>query len=434
MMAFAERILGPLVHIRDRFSLTRLDMAHDGVLQHVRQARPKAPPAQVAAVLDDALSIPCPDPTAEERTRDAHQARGLKLARSEDWGQLTEEIAQADSARRKTPGGKPVAELMAYGARADVVGAAEHALLSGRPTPGAPLLAGIEALEQVLAGDPTNPILSAIVAQAHMDIGWAWRGTGWDIEVPARNREAFSAHFDRAADIVNDRADCIAGSPLLAATACALSSGRGGAVRHTVTQYETWIDLDPKNAQALRAFGAQLLPRWHGDYARLELEARRVAGRTHDIWGAGGYTWMMLDAISVDTEACLRVDIAFFVDGLHDILRHAPDQHTVNLLAAYCANTMGSMPTGHDETDYVRAQIAEAAVWIVRDHLTELHPMLWAHAARGFDNALRVRCADTFAASGYADALRYLTGVFRRELSAGNRVVFTDKGAEMRPG
>ncbi len=430
MMAFAERLLAPLATLRETFKANRLDLAHDGVLQTAPPSR--VTPRQVASALENALTIPCPDPTAEERARDAHQAHGLKLARVEAWDILIDEIQEADLARTKTPGGMPVAELLAYGARADVVSAAEHALLTGRPDKDAPLLAGIEALEQVLADYGNPPVLAAIVAMAHIDIGWAWRGTGWDIEVPERNREAFAAHFDRAADILTDHADGTEHSPLLAATVCALSAGRGGPVRQLVREFEHWIDLDPRNPRAYRTFGAQLLPRWHGDYDRLELEARRAAGRTHDIWGAGAYAWVMFDAISSDPNACARLDLDFFLDGLADILRNAQDQHTVNLIAAYCANTMGATQTGDDETDYIRTQIADAAAWVVREYLTELHPMLWAHAARGFDNALRVRCPDRFAASGYADALRYLTDLFRRELASGKRVVFTENGAETR--
>ncbi len=428
MMAFAERILAPLAHFRETLRGARLELAHDGVLQTAPPQRKT--PRQMATALENALSIPCPDPTAEERARDEHQARGQKLARLEDWDVLIREIADADAARTKTPGGMPIAELLAYGARGDVVGAAEHALVSGHPDKGAPLLAGIEALEQVLAEHPENPMLAAIVAMAHIDIGWAWRGTGWDIEVPPRNREAFAAHFDRAADILSEHSDATEHSPLLAAAVCALSAGRGGPVRQIVRNFEAWIELDPRNARAYRTFGAQMLPRWHGDYDRLELEARRAAGRTHDVWGSGAYAWVMFDAISSDPVACARLDLDFFLDGLSDILRNAQDQHTVNMVAAYCANTMGATQTGDDETDYIRAQIADAAAWVVREHLTELHPMLWAHAARGFDNALRIRCPDRFAASGYADALRYLADLFRRELAAGKRVVFTENGAE----
>ncbi|MEO0866351.1 MAG: hypothetical protein AAFY39_17635, partial [Pseudomonadota bacterium] len=282
----------------------------------------------------------------------------------------------------------------------------------------------------VLAENRDDAMIAAIVAQTHMDIAWAWRGTGWDIEVPMRNRDAFHAHFDRAADILAPFSAQRMASPIIAAGHCAHAAGCGANEDEVAARYETLIDLDPHNARAMRAMGGHMLPRWSGSYDRLELEARRAAGRTHDVWGAGGYTWVMFDAISTDTEACARLDLEFFLDGMRDILRHTRDQHIVNLLASYCANTMGSTPTGHDGADHMRTQIADAAGWIVRDHLTELHPMLWAHAARGFDNALRVRCLDRFAAAGYADALRYLTDLFRRELASGNRVIFTENGAE----
>jgi len=429
-MALAERILAPIALFRGKFHLARLQVAHDGVMERAPQEITK--PVQRPHTIKDGLTIPCPDPTAEERARDTQQSRGQKLARNEDWDKLIDAIADADAKRLKTPGGMPIAELLAYGARSDVVSAAEHALLGGRPAHDAPLMAGIEALEHVLAEYPGSPALAATVAMAHIDHGWAWRGTGWKIEVPARNKEAFNAHFDRAVSIMTDFDAAEHDSPLLAATQCALAPGRNEAPSDVARRFETWIDLDPRNPQAYRAFGARMLPRCQGSYDQLELAARRTAGRTHDLWGAGAYTWVMLDAISSDPGACARVDLEFFLDGLQDILCYARDQHTVNLLLAYCANTMGATQTGDNETDLVRTQIAEAADWIARDHLTELHPMLWAHAARGFDNALKVRCPDRFAASGYADALRFLKDVFRRELAAGKRVVFTKNGAQAR--
>lgn len=433
-MALAERLMAPLAQLRDKFAGPHLSMAHDGVLQADAPMTRALDPATTVAPHQGDLSIPCPDPTAEERARDTHQARGLKLARLDDWVRLSAEVRRTSTARQKTLGGTPVAELLAFGARSDVVSAAEHALLSGRPDPKAPLLDGIEALEQVLAEHPGNAVIATVVALTHMDLGWAWRGTGWDVEVPTRNREAFAAHFDRAADILMaldpKEQDC----PLLAAAHCALITGRGGSAREVVSRYEMWIELDPKNPRAYRAMGTHLLPRWHGSFERLELEARRAAGRTFDLWGTGAYTWVMLDAIAQDGQACARLDLDFFLDGLADILKRTSDQHTVNLLAAYCANTMGTTPTGDDEADYIRIQIAAAADGIVRDHLTELHPMLWAHAARGFDNGLRVRCAEKFAASGQADALRYLNQLYRRELAAGKNVMFTERGPELLSG
>ena len=168
----------------------------------------------------------------------------------------------------------------------------------------------------------------------------------------------------------------------LAAAECAQRAGREDGSDKIADAYETLITLDPSNARTMRAMGNHLLPRWFGDYNTLELEARRTAARTQDIWGAGAYTWVQFDAIAFDDQACARLDVAFFVDGLHNILARTTDQYTVNLLAAYCANTMGNSSGSNDEADQVRNQIADCSKWIIREHLTELHPMLSACGAR----------------------------------------------------
>lgn len=376
----------------------------------------------------DRLSIPCPDPTLEERIRDANQNSALRLVRQEKWPELSAMVAAADTRRTMTPGGMAVAELMAFGARADVVLAVEHALIDKNPEHDAPLLRGIESLEYVLAENPDDYVVACIVAQAHMDLAWAWRGIGWDVEIAPRNREAFDAHFARARDIITPFNANATQSPLLAHTICALLSGDGSTGQRVADRYEALIDLNPENVAPYRTLGTHMLPRWYGSYPGLELEARRTAVRTRDTWGAGGYTWVMFDAICVDDTACARLDLPFFIEGLHDILSHRPEPHTANLLAAYCANTMGQALSGNDSADFIRASIADCAGWIVREHLTELHPMIWAHAARGFANNLRVSSTARFARAGHDDAMRIIAGLFRSEIEQGKRIVFTDKG------
>ncbi|WP_162791926.1 hypothetical protein [Pseudosulfitobacter sp. DSM 107133] len=175
-------------------------LAVDGVLD---ASGPAARPQHAAGSTTlPLLSIPSPDPTGEDRACDMHKTRGQRLARQENWTAVSEAIRTAEAAASRTPGGMPVAELIAFGARADVVYAAEHALLTGRPAKDAPLLDGIIALEEVLAEFPDDYVIATVVAMTHIDIGWAWRGTGWTVEVSARNREAFDAHFDRARDII----------------------------------------------------------------------------------------------------------------------------------------------------------------------------------------------------------------------------------------
>ena len=432
MKSLQKMIADKITSLGDRLVGTDPDATSEDT--HAPRAILRRAPAAVGpSGAASMLQILCPDPTAEDTCREAHINRGQHLARQERWDELADLIRDADTVRAMTPGAMPVAELMAYGARADVVLAVEHALFSGAPERDAPLLAGIEALEHVLADAPGDHIIAAIVAQAHMDIGWAWRGTGWDVEIPARNLEAFAAHFDRAADILGDFCSVEQQSPFLAATCCAQLGGSRAQDRHVADRYEALIDLNPANPRPMRAMGNHLLPRWSGSYETLELEARRTAARTIQVWGAGGYTWVMFDAISYDDQACANLDLEFFIEGIRDILQRTSDPYIVNLIAAFCANAIGQAFSGNDQADQNRARIAACARWIVRDHLTELHPMIWAHAAQGFDNNLRVHSRERFAASGRDDAMRIIISLFSREIAAGKRIVFTDTGPEAQP-
>ncbi|MFK7838095.1 MAG: hypothetical protein AB8B60_17935 [Sulfitobacter sp.] len=423
--AFLHKHMGPLARLLDDSAVPKAAAPVKPVPPLIRRRKPRS---VMAPVMDDALQITCPDPTAEDVIRDKHIAHAQRLVRQENWDKLIALIETADKSLHLTPGTMPVADLLSYGARADVVLAAEHALMDGAPAEDAALLAGIEALEHVMADHPTSYILACIVAQAHMDIGWAWRGNCWDAEVPKRNRAVFAAHFDRAADIMQAFCCKSTPSPLLAATCCAVLGGTDQAKGQAADRYQILIDMNHANPRPMRAMGNHLLPRWFGSYAELELEARRTASRTQDTWGAGGYTWVQFDAITCDDEACANLDLEFFVEGLRDILARRSDPYTVNLLAAYCANAIGQSFSGNDQADQIRAQIADNAGWIIRNHLTELHPMIWAHAARGFDNNLRIHSPTRFAASGKDDAMRIITSLFSKEIAAGKRIVFTDEG------
>ncbi len=416
-------------HVRPLSSFLNNDQSTPEQVKPVpAMIRRRTPRTVMAVPVEQSLHIACPDPTAEDTIRDKHLAKAQHLVRQERWDDLVLAIETADANRQITPGTMPIADLLTFGARADVVYAAEHVLMDGKPAKGAPILAGIEALEHVLAEHPNSYAVACIVAHAHMDIAWAWRGTGWDIEVPDRNRAAFKAHFDRAADIMAGFCPLELNSPLLAATCCALLGGIENGKRRVADRYEALIDLNPANPRPMRAMGNHLLPRWYGSYPELELEARRTAARTQSIWGAGGYTWVQFDAITCDDDACANLDLEFFTEGLRDILTRRPDAYTANLLAAYCSNSIGQSFSGNDQADQIRSQIADCAHWIVREHLTELHPMIWAHAARGFDNNLRIHSPTRFAASGREDAMRIITSLFRTEIAAGKRIVFTDTG------
>ncbi|MEE4187941.1 MAG: hypothetical protein V2I76_05770 [Roseobacter sp.] len=413
------------------------------LLKFMRKSQPKAairarqpathisaPLRQTVATVEgtSALMIACPSPTEEDRARDAHRLRGQFLARQDRWENISHEIARADRDLTATPGAMMVAELLSYGARADVVAAAEHALMDGNPPKDAPLLQGIEALEEILAEAPDDPARAVTVAHAHMDIGWSWRGTNWHEKVPTRNMDAFEAHFDRAYDILAPFEESCAQSSLYRTARAALNGSSIVSGTQVARDYEALIDLNPMNPAPMRALGNYVSPRWYGSHQELQVEAHRTAARTAPFWGTGGYTWVMFDALAGDAMACENLDTDFFIEGLQDILDRLTDQHTANTLAAFCAHTIGAHRTGNTVADAARARIAGCAHWIVRNHLTELHPLIWAHAAAGFDNGLRVPSPRRFAALGRQNALRVIATLFQNEIADGRRIIFTAEG------
>ncbi|MFA3917994.1 hypothetical protein [Ruegeria hyattellae] len=384
-----------------------------------------------AFAAEDRLNIPVNDCAHEEIQADILRERGRFLVRQERWSDLAQEMRRAEAQRDSTPGGLPAVDLLAFGARADVVETVERALASGTVADERPLLDGVMGFEAALQDHRGDPMIALVVALTHIDLGWAWRGADWPEATPARHKNRAKAHFDRAGTLLSRHCDTALQSPAMLAARCAARTGGKENATVVADEYEALIDLAPENPRHMRVLGNHMLPRWFGSYTALELEARRTAARTQFMWGAGGYAWVYFDAIALDAGACARVDVTFFLDGLRDILRARPDQEMVNLLTAFCCVALPGGAGGNDPGRDNRARIAAAADWLIRDHLTEIHPMVWAHASNQFANNLHVRSARPFAARGQADALRCLSALFADEIRQGQRVTFTRDGLRL---
>lgn len=404
----------------------------------------------------ESLLIPICGDCPDTASRHALQDKGQFLARQERWSELSQLIRQADQRRTCTPGGLPEADLLAYGARADVINAVEHALeeRSNKPDSAAEnriLIDGVMALETLRCEHSKDSYLTAIVAMAHIDIAWIWRSTAPQIATAQATSQATtkasvqtglqastdshlrraSAHFERAAALLEPLRDQSKDSAFLSAALCALFAGQTANTLKVADAYGALIDKHPGNPRPMRALGLQMLPRANGSYAALELEARRTAVRTRQEWGAGGYTWVYFDAMALDEQACERVDAKFFLDGLQDILRTDPSQEMVNLLTAYCAVSLRNQATGNTQAEQTRRKISEAADWLIRGHLRELHPLIWAHACEGFNNSARVTSLRRFAAHGQAAALQCIATIFRDEIDSGHKIAFTPEGIDL---
>ncbi len=385
-------------------------------------------PAQLLA--SGQLNIPIAQMQPEDVVGHKLIERGRHLARQDLWDELSQEMHAADAARKVTPCGQPVVDLLAFGARSDVVLAVEHALSDGKAIQEYDLLCGISELENEYRLHSGDPMIGLVVALTHIDMAWAWRGTATDATLPPLHSARCAAHFDRAAAVLPLCQSRLADSPALAAAECALLASQPQAQARVAQKYEALIALDPQNQRHMRAMGTHLLPRWFGSHQELEVQALRIAAQTHSVWGAGGYTWVQFDAIALDDDALAQVDVEYFLEGLCDIVHRRPDQQMINLLAAYCAITLQKRAGTNPKADEAREQICEAAQWLIRDHMTELHPMIWAHAADGFNNSLRINSPERFAARGHTDALRAISDLFREELRSGQSVTFTPSGLQ----
>ncbi|WP_294606664.1 hypothetical protein [Roseovarius sp.] len=372
------------------------------------------------------ILLPSLPVTDEEMARATHQDKGQKLARQEMWEELARLIEYGDGARLRTPGGENATMLLAYGARADVVAAAEDALHDGvEPDP-----SGISALEEMQAEHHDNYACALIAALTHIDIGWAWRASATErrtVEHEAR----FHRHFKRADELLAKFDGVDLDAPSLAAAQCALLAGRQKPRLRVADDYEKLIDLDPDSPRHMRALGEALLPARYGSYEMLDLEARRTAARTGEVWGAGAYAWVYLDALALDPGALERLDCDFFIDGLRDIVSRKRDQHVINQLSAFCGIVMtprsgkARLPSGSEAT---RARVHDCLDWLLENHLHELHPLIWSQTLLnpGLTPALPSRRA--LVAKGRQTALRVIAQRFSEDIEDGSSIAFSSSG------
>ncbi|MEC3861915.1 hypothetical protein VK792_11530 [Mesobacterium sp. TK19101] len=372
------------------------------------------------------LVIPMCDRTEDVRAHNRYFEQGQFLSRQEAWAELGELIRSFDQRRVTTPGGTPVAAVLAAGARADAVEAAAAAVRRFDETGARDTLL---ALEDILEDNSEDHGVALVVALAHIDIGWAWRGESWGLELPTLNKGGFHSHFNAAARII-DRFDPFElDAPTLAAARCALLAAERRPDQRVADDYEDLIDLDPASPGHMRAMGVHLLPRWFGSYEQLELQARRTAARTIDLWGAGGYTWVYLDALAMDDGAFERLDPEFFIEGMCDILALQPEQHTVNLFAAFTGQTL----SGWSEPGSNRARVAECFDWIARDFLREVHPVVWMQDVTPVLHPAPLPTTRDTQRKGRVRALSALAEHFAPQIRAGNRVIFDADGVSVVP-
>ncbi len=368
-------------------------------------------------------SLPVSD---EEIARATHQDEGQRLARQDRWPELSQRIRNADATRLTTPGGETASLLLAFGARSDVVSAAEDALHDGAtPDP-----EGMAALDEVLEEMPDDYACALVVALAHLDIAWAWHSIAF-AKAPEESLTRAHEHLARAEVLLAPHDGVALDAPSVLAARCALNATSENRGRRLADDYATLIALDPESHRHMRSLGRNMLPLRRQEPGVLEVEARRTAMQTEDIWQAGAYAWVYFDALAAEPEVIEMLDSDFFIEGMRNIINRQRNQHIVNQIAAFCAITMAPCQRKNPlsrRAEATRAQLHDCLGWILSDHLQELHPLIWSQTllAPGATTHLPPRRA--LVQKGRQTALRIIAARFSSEIADGSSIAFSPCG------
>jgi hypothetical protein len=330
-------------------------------------AAPVPPPLPpLGARLRVPVLAQAPQTEACARIVAAHAA----LAAEDRWAELLAGLARADAARAAAPGGARVATLASEGARAALglaLSRADWAAAAGE----------IDRLTAVAAAHADDPMAAQILAQAHLDLGWARRGVALADPGTAQGWRDFLAHT-AAADAILDRFDPIAcDSPLLAGTRYRLLRGIEDGEEMFRDWYEDWSDLDPTSPEPHALHAVHLLPDWFGSFAEFDAEARAAARRTAHLSGAAAYAVFYLAGAEALGHPPPLMDLDLFLRGLVDHQRATGCQFRANVVAGVLTELLHGYEIdaapGSPRARMVRGVLQS----LVKGDLREFHLSAW---------------------------------------------------------
>lgn len=310
----------------------------------------------------------------------AAEAEALQILETGDWAAFLARMGAWDRARARGDG-HPLTYAGSRAARAEQIAFLEDFPDCSQVPAERLNWTTVERLEMAFAHHHRDPVLAAILARTHLELGWARRGGGDAHTVPDAVWEGFHMHVARAQEILDDFDIAESGSAFLAAIAhmVALDGETQGRARDAA--FATCLDLDPMCWDVMQAHAFHLLPRWGGDYEMLDIIARETMAKTPQ-HGAAAYAAFYLGVLERDVGALFACEPELFGEGLNDMARaEGSDPVLVNRLIQFCFDLIGPQVTpfgAHDaEINERRAAFETAADKLFFNHFTCHVPEVW---------------------------------------------------------
>ncbi|WP_299138758.1 hypothetical protein [uncultured Tateyamaria sp.] len=314
----------------------------------------------------------------DTKTRDeiAHEPAAMfrmrGLAGTEKWPAFLTQMARWDAVNASVEG-QPLTYVGTRAARwAQLTFLEENDDCYGMAASELPL-ASIEKLEMAFAEHHRDPRLAAMLARAHEEMAWARRGGDYSDAVTADGWQGFEIHLERANEVLADFDVQQEASFLLASVThtVALSSEWEDAACDAV--FQRCLALNPRCWVTMRERAFHLLPRWGGDYERLEVAARQAMADTSEL-GAAAYAAFYLGVLDRDEGTLFYCDPALFAEGLADMATAEQDDQVfvnglIEAVIGIVTPTASLFGGGGDvDINERRAAFGNAADALLKDH------------------------------------------------------------------
>jgi hypothetical protein len=368
-----------LLHVKTRTSRDRRDdavmlrpgMASDGMVIDGLTA------AAVLARLDAPVLRQGAEVTEWQCVRDDHAA----MAEAGEWPDLLEALRFADQERSMASGGRRVASLMSEGIRASLMRALTQ-------QDWALARAELARFEAVVEMHPEDYVAAHLLAQAHVDIGFAMQDAARRDQLSRDLMAESAAHFVAAEDLMTTFDPIEEMSALLAGTRYLLVCGieDGGSVCRE--WFEDWCDLDPLDATVHATHAVHMLPDWFGTLGSFEKEARRAAVMTDETTGKAAYAIFHMAAAETLGDTVPTLDIELFVDALTDYQVATGCQHRANVAANLLTGMVRDYTLAGPAAAWQLTKARAALSDVLWNRLQEIHLDCWADGADGIAFAL----------------------------------------------
>ncbi|MES2667194.1 MAG: hypothetical protein V4712_13945 [Pseudomonadota bacterium] len=307
------------------------------------------------------------------------------------WPDLLAALRAADQSRVTMEGGKRIVDLVSEGARAGLAAAIARQDFT----------AASHELDRIATGlgpHAQDYAAAHLLAQAHLDLGWALREAGRLADqtgaLTCAGWAAYRTHVAAAEAALGDFDPLELLSPLLAGTRYLLVRGLDDGEDLCHDWYEDWSDLDPTNWAVHATHAPQLLPNWFGSKTGFDAEARLAMARTEEDMGAAAYAMFYRAVADVLGDMPAEMDLGLLVQGLRDLADQTGCQYRANIVAGVLTELAHALhlegPGAEDRFALVRQALED----VVTTQLREFHLTAWENG----DDSIRWALAQVFGA------------------------------------